>query len=214
MESRLEELKRKSEALSMQHQQVDDELEAEQAQDRALARREEELDQQMVDLMRNAISTNLATEAAEREKLNNRLEAISEYQRATTDQLTTLNNNLTNTTSLEAVYKAKRKELESNYQELETSLRSRENALKSQIQDKEAELQTLEQAIEAQKQALEALKWRETFRKAMDKAISALGVTAVVIVALFIGQKLFGLLSWLWSGIVWLWNGISGAFTN
>lgn len=182
--SKLEELKKKTRDLSNQQYQVRQAIDGKKRDNYELSQREDKINKEMSDLMSKIIASNNAIDIAEREKTNNRLDKISQYQRATNEQLATLNSYLKNTTSLEDLYATKRRELEYNYQEQEKALQSRLNSLNEDIKKKSDELDSLIKQ-----------KRLKTFA---NKIGSAAMVIALVIVVILV--------------IEWLWNGVSGIF--
>ena len=182
--SKLEELKKKTRDLSNQQYQVRQAIDSKRRDNYELSKREDEINKEMSNLMSKMIASNNAIDIAEREKTNNRLDKISQYQRATNEQLATLNSYLKNTTSLEDLYATKRRELEYNYQEQEKTLQSRLNALNEDIDKKREELDNLVK------------------QKRLKSFADNMGTVAIVVAFIII----------LILVIEWLGNGISGFF--
>ena len=182
--SKLEELKKKTRDLSNQQYQVRQAIDSKKRDNYELSQREDKINKEMSDLMSKIIASNNAIDIAEREKTNNRLDKISQYQRATNEQLATLNSYLKNTTSLEDLYATKRRELEYNYQEQEKALQDRLNTLNEDIKRKQEELDSLIK------------------QKRLKIFANKVGSTAMVIALIIVVMLV----------VEWLWNGVSGIF--
>ena len=182
--NRLEELKQRSRDLSNQQYQLEQAIGDKKRDSYELSKREDKINEEMYDLMKKITSSNRSFDIAEREKINNRLDRLTEYQRANTELLSNIDSNLKDTTSLEALYKAKRDELEYNYQEQEKVLQRRLNSLKSEIDQK---IQELDQITKEKR--------LKNFSIRVLQVIIA--AAAIILVILF---------------IEWLGNGVSGFF--
>lgn len=182
--NRLEELKQRSRDLSNQQYQLEQAIGDKKRDSYELSKREDKINEEMYDLMKKITSSNRSFDIAEREKINNRLDRLNEYQRANNELLSNIDSNLKDTTSLEALYKAKRDELEYNYQEQEKVLQRRLNSLKSEIDQK---IQELDQITKEKR--------LKNFSIRVLQVIIA--AAAIILVILF---------------IEWLGNGVSGFF--
>lgn len=112
---RIEQLKQQVRTTSNQQRQL--QAQKERVQETALGR-EKELQQnqrEMTDLIRSVFGQSEMANAKERELLKDALDKFSYRQNVMNEQLIALNDNLTDTASLKAIYEAKRDQLEWNY---------------------------------------------------------------------------------------------------
>ena len=121
--SNLDRLKQQVQQTSNQQYQIQtqkDELE------QTVACKKQELDSNqdaMRQLIRSVFAQNEVAAAKEKEQLNDRLDKFAYNQQVMNQQIIELNDNITDTTSLNALYEAKRKELDLNYRNQETVLK-------------------------------------------------------------------------------------------
>lgn len=110
--SNLDRLKQQVQQTSNQQYQIQtqkDELE------QTVACKKQELDSNqdaMRQLIRSVFAQNEVAAAKEKEQLNDRLDRFAHNQQVMNQQIIELNDNITDTTSLNALYEAKRKELD------------------------------------------------------------------------------------------------------
>lgn len=182
--NKLEALKQRTIDLSVQRRQLKQAISDKEQESYELVEKEENASKEMFDLVNKMISSNRSFDIAEREKINNRLDRLNEYQRANNELLSNIDSNLKDTTSLEALYKAKRDELEYNYQEQEKVLQRRLNSLKSEIDQKTQELDQITKEKRLKNFSIRVLQ-------------VIIAAAAVILVILF---------------IEWLGNGVSGFF--
>lgn len=72
-------------------------------------------------------------------------------------QIIELNDNITDTTSLNALYEAKRKELDLNYRNQETVLKEQIKRLSERIEYQENKLNTINRSIESKKEEFDRI---------------------------------------------------------
>ena len=72
-------------------------------------------------------------------------------------QIIELNDNITDTTSLNALYEAKRKELDLNYRNQETVLKEQIKRLSERIEYQENKLSTINRSIESKKEEFDRI---------------------------------------------------------
>lgn len=192
--NKLEALKQKAIDLSAQRRQLKQAISDKEQENYELVEKEDNVSKEMYDLASKMISSNRSFDIAEREKINNRLDRMNEYQRANNELLSDIDSKLKDTTSLEALYKAKRDELEYNYQEQEKVLQRRLNSLKSEIDQKTQELDQITKEKRLQNFSVRVL----------QVIIAAAAVILVILFIEWLGNGIGG----FFGGIVAWWNGL------
>ena len=145
--SNLDRLKQQVQQTSNQQYQIQtqkDELE------QTVACKKQELDSNqdaMRQLIRSVFAQNEVAAAKEKEQLNDRLDKFAYNQQVMNQQIIELNDNITDTTSLNALYEAKRKELDLNYR----------NHLSEHIEYQENKLKTINKSIESKLEELDKI---------------------------------------------------------
>lgn len=142
--SKLEELKKQVRDISNQQMLIQDERDRKQEMASYLGQEQEQNQQEMMQLIHNVIGQNELVTVREREKLQDKLDAFSHKQTVMNEQLITLNDNLTDTAALKAIYEAKREELELDYQEHKKIYQEQKTKYDSLISDKKVDLAELE----------------------------------------------------------------------
>ena len=133
----MDRLKQQVQQTSNQQYQIQmqkDELE------QTVACKKQELDSNqdaMRQLIRSVFAQNEVAAAKEKEQLNDRLDRFAHNQQVMNQQIIELNDNITDTTSLNALYEAKRKELDLNYRNQETVLKEQIKRLSERIEYQE-----------------------------------------------------------------------------
>lgn len=111
----------------------------------------------MRQLIRSVFAQNEVAAAKEKEQLNDRLDRFAHNQQVMNQQIIELNDNITDTTSLNALYEAKRKELDLNYRNQETVLKEQIKRLSERIEYQENKLNTINRSIESKKEELDRI---------------------------------------------------------
>ena len=83
--------------------------------------------------------------------------AAAHNQQVMNQQIMELNDNITDTTSLNALYEAKRKELDLNYRNQETVLKEQIKHLSEHIEYQENKLKTINKSIESKQEELDRI---------------------------------------------------------
>lgn len=192
--NKLEALKQRAIDLSAQRRQLKQAISDKEQESYELVEKEDNVSKEMYDLASKMISSNRSFDIAEREKINNRLDRLNEYQRANNELLSDIDSKLKDTTSLEALYKAKRDELEYNYQEQEKVLQRRLNSLKSEIDQKTQELD----------QITKEKRLKNFSIRVLQVIIAAAAVILVILFIEWLGNGVSG----FFGGIVAWWNGL------
>lgn len=155
--SNLDRLKQQVQQTSNQQYQIQtqkDELE------QTVAYKKQELDSNqdaMRQLIRSVFAQNEVAAAKEKEQLNDRLDKFAYNQQVMNQQIIELNDNITDTTSLNALYEAKRKELDLNYRNQETVLKEQIKHLSEHIEYQENKLKTINKSIESKQEELDRI---------------------------------------------------------
>ena len=116
--------------------------------EQTVACKKQELDSNqdaMRQLIRSVFAQNEVAAAKEKEQLNDRLDRFAHNQQVMNQQIIELNDNITDTTSLNALYEAKRKELDLNYRNQETVLKEQIKRLSERIEYQENKLSKQEE---------------------------------------------------------------------
>lgn len=111
----------------------------------------------MRQLIRSVFAQNEVAAAKEKEQLNDRLDRFAHNQQVMNQQIIELNDNITDTTSLNALYEAKRKELDLNYRNQEAVLKEQIKHLSEHIEYKENKLNTINKSIESKQEELDRI---------------------------------------------------------
>lgn len=120
-------------------------------------RKQEQNQQEMVQLVRNVFGQSEIAAARERELLQDKLDRFSHRQTVMNEQLITLNDNLTDITALKAVYEAKREELELDYQNQKEALQGQIESLEECLESRKIELESLKEEISTNTSKLEEI---------------------------------------------------------
>lgn len=155
-------------------------------------RKQEQNQQEMVQLVRNVFGQSEIAAARERELLQDKLDRFSHRQTVMNEQLITLNDNLTDITALKAVYEAKREELELDYQNQKETLQGQIKSLEKRLESRKKDLESLKEEIGTNTSKLEeivaetkkATFWNEFKKTWVDKWLS---FAIVGFIALIIG---------------------------
>ena len=162
--SKLEELKKQVRDISNQQMLIQEERDRKQEMASYLGQEQEQNQQEMMQLIHNVLSQNELITVREREKLQDKLDAFSHKQTVMNEQLITLNDNLTDTAALKAIYEAKREELELDYQKLK-------NKYDRIISNKKTELAEIEHECKSLKIKCRNLKIKMIARNVLIAAI-------------------------------------------
>lgn len=144
---RLERLKQQVRETSNQQRQL--QAQKENAQE-VVSKKKQELQEnqkEMTDFIRSVFGQSELAAAKERELLQDKLDRFLHRQSVMNEQLITLNDNLTDTTALKAVYESKREELELNYQNQKEALQGQIKNLEKRLEVCKRELESLEKDI-------------------------------------------------------------------
>lgn len=149
--SKLEELKKQVRDISNQQLQIQEKRDRMQEAASYLEQEQKQNEKEMVQFIRNVFEQRELIAARESELFLDKLDQISHRQAVMNEQLITLNDNLTDTTSLKAVYEAKREELELDYQNHKKIYQEQKNKYDNLISDKRAELEGIERKCKSLK---------------------------------------------------------------
>lgn len=182
--SRLEELKKQVSDMSLQQMQIQDTRKITQQKLSNIQEQKEDIEKEMEQFISNVFFKNEIASAQERQLLQDKLDRFSHRQTVMNEQLITLNDNLTDITSLKALYEAKREELELDYQ-------NQKNALNSQIKTLEKRVESLKEEISTKTDKLDQIvadTKKASFLKALKRSWIILAVFGLVgFLALIIG---------------------------
>lgn len=129
--------------------------------------------------------------------MKDKLDRFSHRQTVMNEQLITLNDNLTDITSLKAVYEAKREELELDYQNQKEALQGQIKSLEKGLESRKKDLENLKEEISIKTSKLEeivaetkkATFWNEFKKTWVDKC-------GTYIIVGFIGLSIGGFAGW------------------
>lgn len=144
---RLDQLKRQVRETSNQQHQL--QAQKERAKEIISYREQEKKQnqQEMVQLIRSVFGQSELAAARDRELLQDKLDKFSHRQSVMNEQLITLNDNLTDMTSLKAVYEVKRQQLELDYQNQKDALQRQISSLNELLEVRRNDLERLESEI-------------------------------------------------------------------
>ncbi len=208
--SKLEELKKQVRSTSNQQLQIQGRRYRTQEIVSDRERKQEQNQQEMVQLVRNVFGQSELATARERELLQDKLDRFSHRQTVMNEQLITLNDNLTDTTSLKAVYEAKREELELDYQNQKEALQGQIESLEERLERRKKELEGIKEEISTKTSKLEEIvaeMKKATFKKELKKTWIDKWLTYVIVgfIALiiggFVGWSIFTLIGNIFSAI-------------
>lgn len=208
--SKLEELKKQVRDTSDQQLQIQGRRDRIQEIVSEREREQEQNQQEMVQIVRNVFGQSELAAARERELLQDKLDRFSHRQTVMNEQLITLNDNLTDTTALQAVYEAKREELELDYQNQKEALQGQIENLEERLESRKIELESLKEEISTNTSKLEEIASetkKATFKKELKKTwvdkwlpYVMVGFIALIIGG-FAGWSIFTLIGNIFSAI-------------
>lgn len=168
MSDSLEALKRQVEEASIQEYQINQQQHELKLHDAAIQVEKNQVDEEMKSLILSITGQAALTEARDKEILKDKLDAFSIKQQAMTREIITLNDMLASTDALEALYSAKRKELDLNYRNQENALRGQIKALEERIETQREESGKLDKEIDRKKEDIQLIEEHLKDRKFWD----------------------------------------------
>lgn len=231
---RLEQLKKQVRNTSNQQNQLKVQKERTKA---AVSYHEQEMEQNrqdMMQLVRSVFGQSELDTAKERELIKDQMERFSYRQKVMNEQLIALNDSLSSTAALEALYAEKRRELDNDYEEQKRIIQARLERMKNEAEQKhrkqeEEILKKIEQAeerlsrskrliaeldgeIKLKKAEIEELTAKAKEKTFKENLIDRWFVWAVVG---FIGTIAGGIFGWgIFKLIEWIANGVIGFFSS
>lgn len=208
--SKLEELKKQVRDTSNQQLQLQSQRDRTQEIASYREQEQEQNQQEMVQLVRNVFGQSELAAARERELLQDKLDRFSHRQTVMNEQLITLNDNLTDTTSLKAVYEAKREQLEMDYQNQKEALQGQIKSLEKRLESRKRDLESIKEEISTKTSKLEeivaetkkATFWNEFKKTWIDKWLTYVIVGFIgLIIGGFAGWGIFTLIGNIFSSI-------------
>lgn len=195
--SKLEELKKQVRDTSNQQLQLQSQRDRTKEMVSNREQEQQQNQQEMTQLIRSVFGQSELAAARERELLKDKLDRFSHRQTVMNEQLITLNDNLTDITSLKAVYEAKREELELDYQNQKEALQGQIKSLEKRLESRKKDLESLKEEISTKTSKLEeivaetkkATFWNEFKKTWVDKWLT------YVIVG-FLGLSIGGFAGW------------------
>lgn len=205
--SKLEELKRQLRDTSNQQMQIQEKIDS--TKETLLLRKQEKEEnrEELMNFFRSVMGQSELIAAKERELFKDKLDKSNHLQQVMNEQIIKLNDNLTDTSSLEAVYKAKREELELNYQNQKKALDGQIKCLKERLSSVESEISQKKQELEDERKKLEDL----IKEKRLKNFIISTGYVVVIILIVI---AFILLIEWLGNGISGFFGGIVQWFNN
>lgn len=168
MSDSLEALKRQVEEASIQEYQINQQQHELKLHDAAIQVEKNQVDEEMKSLILSITGQAALSEARDKEILKDKLDAFSIKQQAMTREIITLNDMLASTDALEALYSAKRKELDLNYRNQENALRGQIKALEERIETQREESGKLDKEIDRKKEDIQLIEEHLKDRKFWD----------------------------------------------
>ncbi|OLU46818.1 hypothetical protein [Faecalibaculum rodentium] len=168
MSDSLEALKRQVEEASIQEYQINQQQHELKLHDAAIQVEKNQVDEEMKSLILSITGQAALSEARDKEILKDKLDAFSIKQQAMTREIITLNDMLASTDALEALYSAKRKELDLNYRNQENALRRQIKALEERIETQREESGKLDKEIDRKKEDIQLIEEHLKDRKFWD----------------------------------------------
>lgn len=208
--SNLDKLKKQVRDTSNQQMQIQIQRDRTQEMISYREQEQEQNQQEMTQLIRNVFGQSELAAAKERELIQDKLDKFSHRQMIMNNQLITLNDNLMDTTSLNAVYEAKREELELNYQNQKDALQGQINSLVERLESRKSDLERVEEEIRTKTYKLEniveetkkATFWNEFKKIWIDKWLTYVMVGFIaLIIGGFAGWSIFTVTSNIFSSI-------------
>lgn len=208
--AKLEKLKKQVRDTSNQQLQIRDKRDRTQEIMSYRKQEQKQNQQEMTQLIRSVLGQSELAVARERELLKDKIDRFSHRQTVMNEQLITLNDNLTDTASLKAVYEAKREELELDYQNQKEALQGQIKSLEKRVEIHEKDLESLREEISTKTSELEeivaetkkATFWNEFKKTWVDKWLTyaIVGFIALIIGG-FAGWGIFTLIGNIFSAI-------------
>lgn len=208
--SNLDKLKKQVRDTSNQQMQIQIQRDRTQEMISYREQEQEQNQQEMTQLIRNVFGQSELAAAKERELIQDKLDKFSHRQMIMNNQLITLNDKLMDTTSLNAVYEAKREELELNYQNQKDALQGQINSLVERLESRKSDLERVEEEIRTKTYKLEniveetkkATFWNEFKKTWIDKWLTYVIVGFIaLIIGGFAGWSIFTVAGNIFSSI-------------
>lgn len=215
--ARLEELKKQVRDTSNQQLQLKSQRDRTKEIKSYREQEKEQNQQEMTQLVRSVFGQSELAAAKERELIQDKLDRFSHRQTIMNNQLIALNDNLTDTMALKAVYEAKREELEMDYQNQKDSLQGQIKHLNERLESKKKHLESLEEDIKAKTIELDEIiaeikrkNFMREFKKTwIDKCFVLILVGFIaLIIGGFFGWGIFTLVDNIFSSIGELFGSI------
>lgn len=216
MSDSLEALKRQVEEASIQEYQINQQQHELKLHDAAIQVEKNQVDEEMKSLILSITGQAALSEARDKEILKDKLDAFSIKQQAMTREIITLNDMLASTDALEALYSAKRKELDLNYRNQENALRGQIKALEERIETQREESGKLDKEIDRKKEDIQLIEehlkdrkfWDGMKKTWVDKWLPMMtaGFLAVFLGG-FLGWGTYGIANQIFQGLIKLIKG-------
>ncbi len=154
LNDRIEQLKNQVHNTSNQQFQIKQKIESQENEIAIKEQTSQNNRNEMQQFIRSVVGQSEIANARDRELLQDKLDKFSFKQQQMNEQVTRLNNNISDVTALESLYRTKRDELEQCYQEERESLTKQNKALEKQISKHKSELNQIQSEVQKNKNKL------------------------------------------------------------
>ncbi len=154
LNDRIEQLKNQVHNTSNQQFQIKQNIESQENEIEIKEQTSQNNRNEMQQFIRSVVGQSEIANARDRELLQDKLDKFSFKQQQMNEQVTRLNNNISDVTALESLYRTKRDELEQCYQEERESLTKQNKALEKQISKHKSELNQIQSEVQKNKNKL------------------------------------------------------------
>ena len=154
LNDRIEQLKNQVHNTSNQQFQIKQNIESQENEIAIKEQTSQNNRNEMQQFIRSVVGQSEIANARDRELLQDKLDKFSFKQQQMNEQVTRLNNNISDVTALESLYRTKRDEMEQCYQEERESLTRQNKALEKQISKHKSELNQIQSEVQKNKNKL------------------------------------------------------------
>ena len=151
---RIEQLKNQVHNTSNQQFQIKQNIESQENEIAIKEQTSQNNRNEMQHFIRSVVGQSEIANARDRELLQDKLDKFSFKQQQMNEQVIRLNNNISDVTALESLYRTKRDELEQCYQQERESLTRQNKALENQISKHKSELNQIQSEVQKNKNKL------------------------------------------------------------
>lgn len=207
LNDRIEQLKNQVHNTSNQQFQITQNIESQENEIAIKEQTSQNNRNEMQQFIRSVVGQSEIANARDRELLQDKLDKFYFKQQQMNEQVTRLNNNISDVTALESLYRTKRDELEQCYKEESESLTRQNKALEKQISKHKSELNQIQSEIQKNKSKLgqiqEEIKRYSLIKSFKNKIVGHYLMYLIVGIVVFLVIEFLGtnIIEWITSAM-------------